>query len=294
MSTLFITKLMKINAITPDKSNFLQILTTIAKPPKSLYFIGKLPETRRKTVAIVGSRKPTRYGIEVTERLAGDLARRGVVIVSGLAYGVDSIAHKATLAAGGTTLAVLANGLSYIYPKAHKPLAEDIVTNGGAIISEYEPDVLARDFQFLERNRLVSGMADAVIITEAAIRSGTLNTAMHALEQGKEVFVVPGNITSPMSAGCNALLRQGATPVTCADDVLEVIAPADTRQQEQLPLGDTPAETAILQLIQAGLRDGNELQRASELDASTFSTTITMLELRGAIRALGANQWTLK
>jgi DNA processing protein len=284
----------KINRISPDTHNFLQMITSIALVPKTLYAIGELPSQRRPTIAIVGTRKPTAYGKEVTYRLAYDLAKRGVVIVSGLALGVDGIAHRAALEAGGTTIAVLANGLPRIYPASHRQLAADIVQQGGAIISEYEPEVGARDFQFLERNRIVSGISDGVIITEAAARSGTLNTASHALEQGKEVFVVPGNITSPLSAGCNRLLRQGATPVTCAEDVIEAIAPQLLQPQAQLALGDNPLQAQIIQLLQQGVRDGDQLQAHAKVDASQFATELTMMEINGIIRGLGANQWTLK
>jgi DNA processing protein len=284
----------KINRISPDKQNFLQIITSIALVPKTLYAIGELPPQRRPTIAIVGTRKPTAYGKEVTHRLAYDLAKRGVVIVSGLALGVDGIAHRAALDAGGTTIAVLANGLPRIYPASHRQLAADIVQHGGAIISEYEPEVGARDFQFLERNRIVSGISDGVIITEAAARSGTLNTASHALEQGKEVFVVPGNITSPLSAGCNRLLRQGATPVTCAEDVIEAIAPQLLQPQAQLALGDNPLQAQIIQLLQQGIRDGDQLQATAKAPASQFATELTMMEINGIVRSLGANQWTLK
>lgn len=294
MSTLFDTKPMKINRITPDIHLFTQIISGIAKTPKSLYFMGNLPEKRLPSVAIVGSRKPTSYGREVTERIAGELAAQGIVIVSGLALGVDGIAHQATLDAGGTTIAILANGLPDISPSSHRALAEAIVTSGGAIVSEYEPGTSVRSYQFLARNRIVSGLSDAVLITEAAARSGTLNTAMHALEQGKELFVVPGNITSPMSAGCNYLLKQGARVATCADDIIEIIAPELIRPQTTLALGANPEETAILKLLGQGIRDGDELQRSSGLDANTFASTLTMLEINGSIRALGANQWALR
>lgn len=256
--------------------------------------MGELPSERQPTVAIMGTRKPTAYGNEVTHQLAFDLAKRGVVIVSGLALGVDGLAHRAALEAGGTTVAVLANGLPGIYPATHRTLAKQILESGGALISEYEPETNARGYQFLERNRIVSGLSDAIIITEAAARSGTLNTAAHALEQGREVFVVPGNITSPLSGGCNALLKQGATPVTCAQDILEVIAPGFLKAQTSLPLGTTPLETTIIQLIQTGTRDGDELQRQSGSDAATFSQALTMLEITGTIRTLGGNQWTLR
>lgn len=285
---------MKINKIAPLSQNYLQILGTIALPPKWLYFIGNLPPERRTSVAIVGTRKPTAYGKEVTTHLAYELAKRGIVVVSGLALGVDGIAHQAALEAGGTTIAVLGNGLPKIHPSTHTQLAERIVQHGGAVLSEYEEGTPALGFRFLERNRLVSGLADAVIITEAAARSGTLNTAAHALEQGKEIFVVPGNITSPLSAGCNALLRQGATPVTKVEDILEVIAPDLLRPQSVLPLGDTPAETTIITLLQSGVRDGDELQQKSQLSAPELAEALTMLEINGTVRSLGANQWTLR
>lgn len=285
---------MKINSITPQDNNFLQIVSTIAVAPKTLYYVGTLPDTRPPTVAIVGTRKPSSYGREVTQKLAYDLAKRGVVIVSGLALGVDGLAHRAALDAGGTTMAVLGNGLPAFMPSTHRQLGEDIVNRGGAVLSEYEPHTPARPYQFLERNRIVSGLSDAIIITEAATRSGTLNTAAHALEQGRTVFVVPGNITSPLSAGCNALLKQGAAPVTCADDVLEVIAPQLLQPQTQLALGDTPQQTTLIQLLQRGVRDGDELQQQSQLPPGDFAAELTMMELNGVVRSLGANQWTLR
>jgi len=285
---------MKINSILPLKHKYLQIIDTIAKKPEKLHYSGHLPEQRIPTVAIVGTRKPTPYGKEVTYQLARDLAEAGVVIVSGLALGVDGIAHRAALDVGGTTIAVLASGVDIIYPAVHKSLASDILKSGGAIMSEYEPGIAARNFQFLARNRIVSGLSDAVIVTEAASRSGTLATVAHALDQGREVFVVPGNITSPMSAGCNALLKQGAHPVTCADDILEVIAPQLLKGQQTLALGNTELETRIIQLIRSGIRDGDELQAESGVEASEFSQSLTMMEINGSIRALGGNQWTLR
>ena len=143
---------------------------------------------------------------------------------------------------------------------------------------------------------MVSGLADAVIITEAAERSGTLNTAAHALSQGRDVFAVPGNITSPLSAGCNALLKQGAYPVTEDTDILQIIAPEQLKasSQNQLPLGSSPEETIIINLIASGVRSGDQLQQQSGLSASNFSTALTMLEINGVIKPLGANNWMLK
>ena len=294
VSILFVINIMKINNISPHCNNFLQIVENIAKPPKLLYFIGHLPPERKITVAIVGTRKPTAYGKEVTYQLAYSLAKRGIVIVSGLALGVDGIAHRGALEAGGLTIAVQGNGLDAIYPATNRDIAQKIIDSGGAIISEYEPGVLPREFRFLERNRIVSGLSDAIIITEASTRSGTISTAVHALEQGREVFVVPGNITSPLSAGCNNLIKQGAHPITCAEDVLEVIAPDLLRPQTMLPLGNNALETDIIKLLQSGIRDGDDLQKQSGASASDFSVAMTMLEIGGTIRALGGNQWTLK
>lgn len=285
---------MKINRIDPDKHEYLQIISTIAKKPKALYYIGELPKTRQPTVAIVGTRKPTAYGKEVAHQLAYELAREGIVIVSGLALGTDGIAHRGALEAGGRTIAVLANSVDSIYPRSHKDLGEQIISSGGAIISEYEPPTEPRIYQFLARNRIVSGISDAVVIVEATSRSGTLSTATHALDQGRELFAVPGNITSPLSSGCNNLIKQGATPVTSAQDILEIIQPKTATTQTQLILGDTEAETSIITLLQTGIRDGDQLLQQSNLSVSEFTQTLTMMEIKGIIRALGANNWTLR
>lgn len=286
---------MKINKISPDRNRYINILTSVETPPKQIYYIGTLPAKRQPTVAIVGTRKPTTYGKEVATKLAYELAQRGVIIVSGLALGIDAIAHRACLDAGGTTLAVLGNGLHKIYPHTNRALGERIVNQGGAVLSEFEEGIEPLPFNFLKRNRIVSGLADVVVIIEAASRSGTLNTAMHALNQGREVCAVPGNITSPLSAGCNGLIRQGATPVTSSADILELLALSspETTAQASLPLGTTPLETRIISLLQEGVRDGNELQQKSGASPSEFSSALTMLEIAGTITALGANQWRL-
>lgn len=289
---------MEINRIRPDEHIFTQRLTSIANPPKSLCFMGTLPTSGAPVVAIVGSRKPSAYGREVTEQLASDLAKAGCIIVSGLALGIDGIAQRAALEAGGTVIGVIPNELPDISPQTNYKLAMNIIKNGGAILSEWKKGdgKVVNRWSFLERNRLVSGLADAVIITEAAERSGTLNTAAHALSQGRDVFAVPGNITSPLSAGCNALLKQGAYPATEAKDILQIIAPEQLKKpdQNQLPLGSSPEETIIINLIASGVRSGDQLQQQSGLSASNFSTALTMLEINGVIKPLGANNWTLK
>ncbi len=288
----------KINKQSIAISGFTSVLETIHTPPNQLYIAGTLPKKRIPTVAIIGSRKPTPYGIEVTHRLTTDLARSGVIVLSGLALGIDSVAHKAALEAEGITIAILPNGLHKIYPASHAGLARDIIAKGGAIISEYEQGVEPRNNHFLARNRLVSGLADAVVVTEAAERSGTFSTVTHAIEQNKEVFAVPGPITSLLSAGPNRLLQQGAHIALEARDILEVIAPeliqGKDLQQVTLPLGYTDTETQILRLIHEGVRDGEALKQGSNSTASEFLQALTILELNGTIQNLGANQWTLR
>lgn len=283
-----------INSISPHSNSYLQILECVSDAPETLFYTGTLPQERRPTVAIVGSRKPTPYGREVTERLADELARRGVVIISGLAIGIDGIAHRAALDAGGTTIAVLANGLHRIYPAAHRDLGEKIVAQNGAIITEYKQGIEPMKHHFLARNRLVSGLADIIIITEAAARSGTLNTAAHALSQGKDVFVVPGNITSPMSAGCNELLRQGAAPLLSVEDVLETLHfEINESHAPVAPAGNSELETKIIAALQAGTRSGDEILKAIDCSVGEFNTALTMLEISGAIKSLGGNRWRL-
>ena len=299
MSTLFSHFFQKFNQIRPQEAEFTEVLDAIALKPKILYFYGKLPEKRPKTVAIVGSRHSTRYGEEVAYKMAFELAKRGVVIVSGLAFGIDSIAARAALDAGGTTIAVLGTPIDKIYPKPHLPLAKEIVEKGGAILSEHAPGTtIFPKTSFLERNRLISGLADIVVIVEAAKRSGSLNTAAHALNQGKEVFAVPGNITSPYSEGCNALIAAGATPYTSPDDLLRLLFPeayAKKRQKSgQFALfGDSENETKVLKALTDGLRDGEEIMKTLSLSVADFNETLTLLEIKGQIRSLGANHWVL-
>jgi DNA processing protein len=252
-----------------------------------------------KTVAIVGSRHNTRYGEEVAYKLAYELGKRGVVVVSGLAYGIDSIGHRGCLDAGGITVAVLGTPIDEIYPRNHRGLAAEIIEKNGAVISEYGPgEKVYPKTSFLERNRIISGLSDVVVVVEAAERSGSLNTATHALEQGKEVFAVPGNITSPYSQGCNKLIQQGATPYTEPDDVLRVLFPEEfikkhKKAKKQGLIGDNDVETAILTALGAGLRSGDEIMKISKLPPEVFNQSITMLEIKGRIRSLGLNNWGL-
>ncbi len=276
---------------TPDLPPQLQ---AIADPPAQLFAKGTLNELiHQPMVAIVGSRKVSPYGRAVTQQLASDLAEQGIVIVSGLAYGVDSVAHEAALAAGGKTIAVLPSSLEAIYPSSHRQLASRIVEGGGALISEYPRGSRVFKTNFIARNRLIAGLADGTLVTEAALKSGSLHTARFALENGKDVMAVPGNITSPTSEGANNLLKVGAHLVTSAVDVCNILGIQKSVENAQLPLGDTPAEQIILELIQQGTTEGTELHAASNLPIEEYNHTITMLEISGKIRSLGGNCWSL-
>ena len=244
-------------------------------------------------LAIVGSRKVSAYGTTATLRLAGEAARQGITVVSGLALGVDGLAHRATVDAGGKTIAVMAGGLSNISPATNRQLAEDILRSGGAIVTEYELEAQPFKMSFVARDRLISGLSDAVLITEAAVKSGSLHTANFALEQGRAVMAVPGNITSELSAGTNNLIKTGATPVTDVRDILAAmdLTMAETRQTA--PLGATDDETTLLELIHQGMSDAAELLAHSQLVPAQFNQTLTMLEITGKIRPLGAGHWGL-
>ncbi len=308
---------MKINQISPQESDFTEVLSAIALKPKTLYYYGKMPEKwldsgsknaknnrgRPKVVAIVGSRKNTAYGQEVAYKAAYECAKAGVVVVSGLAYGIDSIAHRGALDAGGVTVGVLGTAIDKIYPASHRWLAEEIVAKGGAVISEYGPeDAGGRGeigrLRFLYRNRLIAGLADVVLIAEAAERSGSLNTAAHALNQGKYVMAVPGNINRVYSEGCNNLLASGALVYRQPDDILELLFPGYRRKKRRKvdwqEIGDTPVEKKVVEQLMIGLEDGDEIIENAKISAAEYNQAITMLEIRGAVRSLGANRWILR
>ena len=286
---------MEIFQINLSDYDYLRDLPHIPDPPKKLFIRGRLPAKRVKTAAIVGTRKPSAYGREIATKIASECAKNGIVVVSGLALGIDSIAHRAAIDSGGKTIAVLANGVDKIYPRSHEDLGQKILQTNGAILSEYPNNTPARPWQFLARNRIVSGLADAVVIIEAASRSGTLSTANHALDQGKEIFAVPGNITSPLSAGCNQLIKNGANPLTSVEDLLDFLIPDRFEKQTQLFKGDTREENVILEFLSKnGTTSSDTIIKQTKLSASEFNQAITMLELKGLALNNGGEKWSLK
>lgn len=284
---------MKINKLVPGDESFPEVLRQIPDPPQELYVLGDLaPLLKKPRLSVVGSRKVSPYGRGVTSDLTRTVAGRGVVIVSGLALGVDALAHQAALAAGGTTIAVLPCGLDKPYPASHRQLARRILEQGGALISEYPEGTPPLQHHFIARNRLVSGLSDGVLITEAASKSGTLHTAGFALEQGKTVMAVPGNITSGLSAGTNMLIKTGASPIMDASDIFQVLS-LNFETEEQEIAAANAEEAAILVHLQQGITESSDLQALSKLSPAVFNQTLTMLEINGKIRPLGAGHWSL-
>lgn len=284
-----------VNKLTLGGNDIPERLRQISSPPKKLFTAGVPLEALlgRPCVAIVGSRKVSPYGREVTTKLAYDLAARGIVIISGLALGVDSLAHKAALEAGGKTIAVLPSPLEKIYPSAHTQLAAQIVASGGTLVSEYEAGSDIFTTNFIARNRLIAGLCKVLLITEAAEKSGSLHTARFALEQGRDVMAVPGSIFSETSQGTNNLLKAGAAPATEYTDVLHVLGIEDAKPQTSRVKGANEAEQAILDLLAGGLHDADILLTESNLEVALFNQSLTMLEITGKIRSLGGGQWSL-
>jgi DNA processing protein len=256
-------------------------LKAIHDPPPGLFLRGSsgVDLLGRPAVAIVGARACSDYGAHVARSLGRELAGAGVVVVSGLARGVDSWAHRGCLEAGGETVAVLGCGIDRDYPRAHASLAGEIA-KGGFVVSEYPPGVAPAPWRFPARNRIVAGLAVATIVVEARDRSGALITADLALEEGREVLAVPGEITSALSRGANALLRLGATPVTCADDVLEAIG---IERPELTPEGPPPGgpAQAALAALDAGASTVDQVARLAGMDSGTAAAALVELELAG-------------
>lgn len=261
------------------------------KPPSSLNVCGNVELLKKRPrVGIIGARKYTPYGREVTISIATALARAGVTIVSGMALGIDSIAHKACLEANGQTIAVLPSGLKRIYPASHAGLAQQIMSHNGLLISEYPYEHRPMRHHFLERNRLIAALSDLLIITEAGLASGSLNTARFGLELGTTIMAVPGPITSPYSAGTNRLIQTGAIPLLDPADILNQLGITETEQRGYLAENET--EQLLLSKLKEGVNLTNELISATGLETSLAQTHLSMLEIKGAI-IVQNGRWSL-
>jgi len=288
---------LRIHVITWKDEAYPTLLKEIDHAPPVLYVAGALTEADRFTLAVVGTRKASVYGRQVTERFVTELAKGEVTVVSGLALGIDTIAHTAALDAGGRTVAVMGNGLDSIYPPDNHNLARRIVESGqGALVTEFSLGVKPDGKNFPARNRIISGLSLGVLVTEAPQPSGSLITANFALEQGREVFAVPGSILSPGSAGVNKLIQDGgARLVTNINDILEVLnlwmVPQQVEMQATLP--DNAEERTLLSLLSHDPRHIDDLIRESDLPTTTVSATLTVMELKGLVKSVGGMQFVL-
>jgi DNA processing protein len=266
-------------------SEFPSLLNEIPEVPKKLFARGNLPDKKAKILAVVGSRRYTNYGKQVCESLIHGLRGYNICIVSGLAIGIDGIAHRAALDAGIMTLAIPGSGLSddVLYPRRHRGLAHEILEKGGGLLSEYEPYFRATLWSFPKRNRIMAGIAHAVLVVEAGQKSGTLITSRLATEYNRDVFAVPGSIYSEASKGPHMLIRLGATPITSSEDILEAFnMEAKDPKEASLPSGLSDVELKILSSLTEP-KDRDALIRELSLDVSVANIALMQMEMNGLI-----------
>jgi len=284
----------KVRALPCEDPDYPPRLKEIYDYPPVLYVKGSLPAEHEPCLAIVGTRRPTVYGRQVTEDIVADLARSNVTIISGLARGIDSVAHRATLDAGGKTVAVFGSGLDIVYPGENAKLAQAIVEHG-ALVSEYPLGVKPKAENFPMRNRIMSGLSLGVLVVEAGERSGALITAQQAVEQNREVFAIPGSILSPASQGTNRLIQEGAKLVCNYSDILQELNLTIVVQQAEIkelsPANES--ESAVLKQLSAEPNHIDEMCRRSGLTMPEVSSTLAMLELKGIARHVGSMNYVL-
>lgn len=283
-----------IKVVAKYERSFPVNLRHIFNCPPVLYFKGDLLPQDDLAIAVVGSRNATYYGRQVTEKLVFDLVKNGLTIVSGLARGIDSVAHRTALEAGGRTIALLGCGLDMVYPPENKKLAEDIAKNG-VVISEFPLGFPPVQSNFAARNRLISGLSLGVLVPEAAADSGSMITAGYAAEQGREVFAVPGPISSKYSEGTNGLIKDGVHPVTVADDILQILdIERRTRQLETVnnkPETKDRDQVNILSILDGEAKHVDLIARESALPVEKVSATLSIMEISGFVKNYGSGVW---
>jgi DNA processing protein len=285
---------LNVKAVSPDDPHFPPRLREVYDSPILIYVMGTLLPEDECAVGVVGTRRPSVYGRQAAEDISRELSLHRVTVVSGLAAGIDAVAHRAALDAGGRTLAVTGCGLDIVYPASHASLARSIAEQG-ALISEFPLGVRPRPEHFPQRNRIISGLSLGVLVVEAGDRSGALLTANRALEQNREVFAIPGSIYSPLSAGTNALIQQGAKLVRHCADILEELNLS--RQPRQLEMKETAVptdtEAQVLMHLTREATHVDALCRASGLPTPTVTSTLAMLEIKGLARQVGGMNYIL-
>ena len=281
-------------AVFPNDKEYPPLLSQIASPPDMLFCQGMLPKADTPAIAIVGSRSATRYGVSQARKIARELAAKGVVIVSGLARGIDAAAHQGALDAGGKTVAVLGSGVGDIYPPENKELAAKIIATGGAVISELPPDAPPMPYHFPVRNRIIAGMSDCVLLIEARYKSGTHSTINHALNLGREVFALPGNVDAPGSELPLMLLKDGAHICTCASDILETMDWEEKPPVQASFLEEPESPDPILKALSREEKTLEELIAETGLSAGELSTKLTLLEISGKIERRAGRAYALR
>ncbi len=282
----------EVKILTLQCEDYPHILREIDQPPPVLYIKGSLAPEDDFSVAMVGTRRVTAYGQQITRDTSIYLAAHGLTIISGLARGVDALAHQHALEAGGRTIAVLGSGVDVIYPPEHRKLAEAIIENG-AVISDYPMGTQPEGINFPPRNRIISGLSLATIVMEAGERSGALITAEFAVEQGRDVFAVPGNVLSPMSQGTNRLIQKGAYAMVSPQDVLDVLdlAQVEEYQSARQVLPSDTTEARILQVMDFEPIHVDEICTEIELPVEKVSAALTVMELKGMVQHVGGMRY---
>lgn len=280
---------LKLKVVTITQPEYPKLLKEIFNPPALLFYRGNLESLRQPSLAVVGSRRATAYGLRVTEQLVNDIAIAGVTIISGLAYGIDAAAHQAALSHHAPTVGVVASGLDQIYPTAHYSLAQEMIAQGGAVISEFPPRTAPLKQNFPFRNRIIAGLASGTLVVEAAEESGALITAKAALEANREVFAVPGSILSEFSKGTNELLKLGAHVVTSGLDILNVYGLKDKASPARPELKNH--ESALLEHLDHEPLHIDELVRKTGQPAAMLLAELMVLELSGYVREVGSHQF---
>ncbi|TRZ80588.1 DNA-protecting protein DprA [bacterium] len=285
-----------VKILTPTDKKYPCLLKEIYDFPQILYYLGDINAFSKFSLAIVGSRKYTSYGKEIVEYFSRELAEMQLTIVSGLALGIDALAHKAAVDAGGKTIAVLGCGLNYIYPPTNRKLAKEILRSGGLILSEYPLGSGPLRHHFPHRNRIISGLSLGVLVIEAAERSGSLLTANCALEQNREVFAIPGNIFSLKSAGCHQLIKSGAKLVNKPQDILTELEIKNIKEYKETKkvVPESKEEEIVLNLLKEVPREINHIIKKLNLPVSQVNSLLTIMEMKGKIKNLGNGLYSLK
>ena len=286
-----------ITTVSLCEPDYSPLLKEISDPPHTIFYRGTLPDPNKPALAVVGTRKMSEYGKRACEEIVSGITRQGIVVISGMALGIDGIAHQAALDAGGKTTAVLGCGIDKqtVYPAAHKLLSEQILQTGGCVLAEYPPGFLPTQYSFPARNRIVAGLSLGTLVIEAPEESGALITARLALEYNREVFAVPHSIYAANGIGPNNLIRMGAKPVSRAEDIIEALNLKSLTQiaDHKKITPSSPAEEKVINVLISGPAYIDRIIKESGMDSQSANSTLLLMEMKGKVRNLGGMNFTL-